>query len=242
MNNKIILLRNVWKIFSTPKVTALKNVSLEISRGEFISIIGPSGSGKSTLLHLIGGLDKPSRGEIIVDNMNITEINDDIKLSRYRNTVIGFVFQMYYLVPRLNVLQNVELPLIARGLDPEMRRKMAIEALEFVGLGKRLKHKPNQLSGGEQQRVAIARAIAGKPKILLADEPTGNLDSVNARNIMDLFRRMNREIGLTIVMATHNLQLIKYCDRVVRLMDGEIIGIYDKSEYEILLKHLTLEK
>jgi len=238
MNNKIILLRNVWKIFSTPKVTALKNVSLEISRGEFISIIGPSGSGKSTLLHLIGGLDKPSRGEIIVDNMNITEINDDIKLSRYRNTVIGFVFQMYYLVPRLNVLQNVELPLIARGLDPEMRRKMAIEALEFVGLGKRLKHKPNQLSGGEQQRVAIARAIAGKPKILLADEPTGNLDSVNARNIMDLFRRMNREIGLTIVMATHNLQLIKYCDRVVRLMDGEIIGIYDKSEYDILLKHL----
>ncbi|HDJ89956.1 MAG TPA: ABC transporter ATP-binding protein, partial [Thermoprotei archaeon] len=214
--SKIIILKDVWKIFSTPRVIALKDISLEIGRGSFVSIIGPSGSGKSTLLHLIGGLDRPTKGEIIVDNMNITKIRNDIELSKYRNTVIGFVFQMFYLVPRLNVFQNVELPLIARGLSPGERKKMAIEALKFVGMEKRLKHKPNQLSGGEQQRVAIARAIAGKPKILLADEPTGNLDSINAKNIMNLFRKMNEEIGLTIIMATHNLQLIKYCDKVIR--------------------------
>ncbi|RLE60289.1 MAG: ABC transporter ATP-binding protein [Thermoprotei archaeon] len=233
-----VSIRNVWKIYgdTSYRVEAVKDVSLDINKGEFIAIVGPSGSGKSTLLHLIGGLDTPTRGEIIVDGENISSLRDDKELSRYRNHTVGFVFQMFYLVPRLTVLQNVELPLIVRGVPSEKRRKMAAEALKIVGLeGKENKY-PNQLSGGEQQRVAIARAIVGKPKLLLADEPTGNLDAKTSKMIMDLFERLNKEQGMTIIMVTHNLELIWYCHRVAQMYDGRLIDVYTREKYKQLIE------
>jgi len=234
-----IELRNVWKIYGDgPRVEALKDICLDVDEGEFIAVIGPSGSGKSTLLHLIGGLDRPSSGIVKVGGVEVSSLKSDLELSRYRNEMVGFVFQMFHLVPRLTALENVMLPLMARGVPPTERRELALEALRRVGLEDRALHRPSELSGGEQQRVAIARAIVVKPKVLLADEPTGNLDSSNARIIMELFKELNRSLGVTVVLATHNLELVWYCERAVRLVDGHIAGMYYRDEYYDMLASL----
>jgi len=235
--SKIVVLEDVWKIYGSgeAKVIALRGVNLEIEEKDFIAIVGPSGSGKSTLLHIIGGLDRPSKGRVIVGGFEISSLTGDVKLSFFRNRFIGFVFQIFYLIPRLTVLQNVELPLIARGVPKKERRRLALEAIKMVGLEKKVNSRSYQLSGGEQQRVAIARAIVGKPKLLLADEPTGNLDTANSKIIMELFTRLNRELGVTVILVTHNLGLISYCNKAVRLLDGKIVRTYGKSEYDKLI-------
>ncbi|AEA12872.1 ABC transporter related protein [Thermoproteus uzoniensis 768-20] len=202
---------------------ALRGITYSIPRGIFQCVVGPSGSGKTTLLHIIGGIDRPTRGEVWVAGVRLNDLNDD-QLADFRNKNVGFVFQMFYLIPRMTVLENVELPLILRGVPKARRREMALEALKLAGLdGVDPKKRPTQLSGGEQQRVAIARAIVARPRILLADEPTGNLDSVTAAKVMETFLSLKKELGITIVMVTHNLELLKYCDRVVRLRDGVIV-------------------
>ncbi|MGC8583278.1 MAG: ABC transporter ATP-binding protein [Thermoproteus sp.] len=202
---------------------ALRGITYSIPRGIFQCVVGPSGSGKTTLLHIIGGIDRPTRGEVWVAGVRLNDLDDD-QLADFRNKNVGFVFQMFYLIPRMTVLENVELPLILRGVPKARRREMALEALKLAGLdGVDPKKRPTQLSGGEQQRVAIARAIVARPRILLADEPTGNLDSVTAAKVMETFLSLKKELGITIVMVTHNLELLKYCDRVVRLRDGVIV-------------------
>jgi putative ABC transport system ATP-binding protein len=233
----IVEVRDVWKEYEIGKsrVQALKGVTLDVEEGEFLAVVGPSGSGKSTLLHVTGGLDRPTRGTVRVAGVEVSSLRDDRQLSKFRSEYVGFVFQMFYLVPRLTALENVELPLVARGVEPAERRKAALEALKLVGLENRARHRPTEMSGGEQQRVAIARAIVSKPKVLLADEPAGNLDSANAKLVMDLFRKLIDEIGVTILMATHNLELLDYCDRAVRLVDGRMAGVYGKSEFAKLL-------
>lgn len=219
-----IEIRDLWKYYGD--YPALRGVNLVINEGEFHCIVGPSGSGKTTLLSLIGGLDRVSKGYLRVGPYELHRLNE-AELDKYRNNYVGFVFQLYYLIPRMNVLENVELPLIARGISEDKRRQMALEALEMVGLRDKAKRRPSELSGGEQQRVAIARAIVTKPKLLLADEPTGNLDTKTASVIMDIFRRLNRELGVTIIMVTHNLELVRNCHRVSRISDGKILMTYE---------------
>lgn len=238
MSERVVVLENVWKVYGKPPnhVEAVRGVSFSVEEGEFLAVVGPSGSGKSTLLHLIGGLDRPTRGRIVVAGRDLTSIRNDYELSRYRNEFVGFVFQMFYLIPRLKVVENVELPLIRRGVPRAERRRRALEALTLVGLHDVAYKYPVQLSGGEQQRVAIARAIVGQPKLLLADEPTGNLDAVNSKAILDLFQRLNRELKMTVVMVTHNLGLIWGCDRVARMHAGRIEDVYTPSRYEELLR------
>ncbi|MFB6490469.1 MAG: ABC transporter ATP-binding protein [Thermoproteus sp. AZ2] len=202
---------------------ALRGVTYSIPRGVFQCVVGPSGSGKSTLLHVIGGIDKPTKGDVWVAGLHLNELGEN-ELADFRNKYIGFVFQLFYLIPRMTILENVELPLILRGIPKAKRREAALEALKMVGLGHiDPKKRPTQLSGGEQQRVAIARAIVAKPRILLADEPTGNLDSATTKTVMETFLSLKRELGITIVMVTHNLELLSYCDRVVRIRDGRIV-------------------
>jgi len=205
----LVILDNVWKVYRLgyTRVYAVRGVSLELYKSEFTAIVGPSGSGKSTLLHLIGGLDKPTRGRIVVDGMEISSF-DERELAEYRRRYVGFVFQQFYLIPRLTALENVEIAMMARGVPQSERRRRALKLLEMVGLKDRAYHRPGELSGGEQQRVAIARALANNPKLLLADEPTGNLDSATAHSIMKLFRRLVDEQGVTIIMVTHNLELV----------------------------------
>ncbi|RFA94339.1 ABC transporter ATP-binding protein [Pyrobaculum aerophilum] len=216
-----IVVKDVVKYYG--QYPALRGVTLEVPRGVFQCLIGPSGSGKSTLLHIIGGVDKPTEGEVVVAGTRLNDLNDD-QLAEFRNKNIGFVFQLFYLIPRMSILENVELPLILRGVPREKRREMALEALRLVGMGHvDPKKKPTQLSGGEQQRVAIARAIVTRPRILLADEPTGNLDSATAKVVMDTFLTLKKELGITIVMVTHNLELLTYCDRYAKMRDGKII-------------------
>ena len=216
-----VLVKDVVKYYG--QYPALRGVTLEIPRGVFQCLIGPSGSGKSTLLHVIGGIDRPTRGEVYVAGVRLNDLSDD-QLAEFRNKNIGFVFQLYYLIPRMSILENVELPLVLRGVPRQRRREMALEALRLVGMGHvDPRKKPTQLSGGEQQRVAIARAIVTKPKLLLADEPTGNLDSATAKVVMDTFLQLKKELGVTIVMVTHNLELLTYCDRYVKMRDGKIV-------------------
>ena len=225
MKQPLVILDNVWKVYRLgyTRVYAIRGVSLELYKSEFTAIVGPSGSGKSTLLHLIGGLDKPTRGRIVVDGMEISSFGER-ELAEYRRRYVGFVFQQFYLIPRLTALENVEIAMMARGIPQSERRKRALKLLEVVGLRDRAYHRPGELSGGEQQRVAIARALANNPKLLLADEPTGNLDSATAHSIMKLFRRLVDEQGVTIIMVTHNLELVSYCDRVIKLRDGVVVG------------------
>ncbi|KUO85589.1 MAG: ABC transporter ATP-binding protein [Thermoproteus sp.] len=204
---------------------ALRGVTLSVPRGSFHCVVGPSGSGKTTLLHIVGGVDRPTKGEVWVAGVRLNDLDDD-KLAEFRNRYVGFVFQLFYLIPRMTILENVELPLMLRGVPKAERREAALEALRLAGLGGvDPKRRPTQLSGGEQQRVAIARAIATKPRLLLADEPTGNLDSATAQTIMDTFTMLKKELGITIVMVTHNLELLKYCDGVTRLKDGRIVEL-----------------
>lgn len=204
------------------EVPALRGVSFEVDEREYVAIVGPSGSGKSTLMHLLGCLDVPSAGRYIFDGVEVSTLGED-ELARVRNRKIGFVFQGFHLLPRLTALENVELPLVYRGVGAATRRKRAIRALELVGLGARVRHYPNELSGGEQQRVAIARAMVGDPILLLADEPTGNLDSRTGADVLDLFRRIN-ETGCTVIMVTHNMTAASRAKRLLKIRDGLLEG------------------
>jgi len=222
----IIVMDNVWKIYRLGKIEfpALRGLSLRIRKGEMVSVMGPSGSGKSTFLHIAGTLDRPTSGKVIINGQDTTELSD-AELTKIRNNTIGFVFQTFNLIPRLTALENVELPLVVRGVRKEDRRKLAIEALSLVDLEDKLTNKPTEMSGGEQQRVAIARAIVGKPEILLADEPTGNLDSRNSKLVVDILKNINEELGTTIVIVTHNPEVANSCQRIVRIRDGKVESI-----------------
>jgi len=203
------------------RVVALSNVSLEIRTGEFVAVMGPSGSGKSTFLNILGCLERPSAGRYFLDGRDTTLLDED-ELAHLRNRRFGFVFQTFNLLPRHSVLRNVELPLVYAGASPGERRERATVMLERVGLGHRLKHKPPTLSGGEQQRVAIARALVNDPAVILADEPTGNLDSRNSHEIMALFRELHNE-GRTIVMVTHEPDIARYAGRILYFLDGAVV-------------------
>jgi putative ABC transport system ATP-binding protein len=219
--NNMIQLKNIEKVYrtSTVETLALNSISLEVAKGEFLSIMGPSGCGKSTLLNIMGLLDAPSKGSITIDNQGTDKMKDKA-LAGFRNKKLGFIFQSYHLINDLSVLDNVELPLLYRDSTAKERRQLATEALEKVGLANRMKHFPNQLSGGQKQRVAIARAIVGRPEIILADEPTGNLDSAMGNEIMDILMQLNQKDGTTIVMVTHDENMAHKTHRLVRLFDG----------------------
>ncbi len=220
----LILTEDVWKIYKMGKVEypALRGVSLRVRRGEFAAIVGPSGSGKSTMLHLIGALDRPTKGKIYLEGTDLSKLNDD-QLAMIRRRKIGFIFQTFNLIPRLNALQNVEIPMMADGVPRDKRIKRALELLKIVGLEGLEDHRPSELSGGERQRVAIARALANQPSIILADEPTGNLDSESAWSVMRVLKKLNVERSVTVVLVTHNIELTKVCDRIFYLRDGKII-------------------
>jgi len=207
-------------------VNALQGVNLKVEKGDFVAILGPSGSGKSTLLNMIGALDKPSEGKVFINGVDVSTLNDN-QLADLRRS-IGFVFQFFNLIPRLNAIGNVELTLSIAGLDKNERRKRAEELLESVGLKERVKHKPAELSGGERQRVAIARALANNPRFLLMDEPTGNIDSKTAKEIMGLVKRLNKDEGVTIIIITHDQQLATQAKRIVKMLDGSIIKEIDQ--------------
>jgi len=219
----IIKLQDVWKTYKLGDVdvNALKGINLEIMKGEFLVIVGISGSGKSTTLNLIGCLDLPSKGKVYLDGNDISKL-DESALAQIRGRKIGFVFQTFNLIPALNALENVALPMIFQGVDPEQRIKKANELLIKVGLGHRMSHSPNKLSGGERQRVAIARALVNGPEIILADEPTGNLDSETGKEIINILTDLHKE-GRTIVMITHEIGYAKLAQRVCHLKDGQII-------------------
>ena len=221
----VIILREINKIYRTDEVEtqALENVNIEVKKGEFLSIMGPSGCGKSTLLNIMGLLDEPTSGQIELCGQVIDTHMSDNKLAEIRNKTLGFVFQSFHLISTLNVLDNVQIPLIYRGVRSSERLRRAKEVIERVGLSHRMKHRPSQLSGGQCQRVAIARAIIGNPEILLADEPTGNLDSKMGAEIMDLLHKLNKEDGRTIVMVTHNEQQAAQTDRIIKFLDGRQI-------------------
>jgi len=201
---------------------ALKNISLKINKGEFVAIIGPSGSGKSTLMHVIGLLDKPSSGEVYLEGEEVHNLSE-IKQAELRNKHIGFIFQVFNLLPRTSAIENVEMPLIYSGVSKSQREERAIHALEIVGLGDKLQNKPSQLSGGQQQRVAIARALINNPSLILADEPTGNLDSKSGEEILSLLNKLNSE-GNTIVVVTHDLDIARRAKRIITIRDGEIVN------------------
>ncbi len=224
----LLELRDVSKIYHLggEEIRALDGVTLDIERGEFVSIIGPSGSGKSTLMHILGCLDSPSRGNIRLDGVEIGEASQR-ELARIRNRTIGFVFQSFNLLPKLNVVQNVELPMIYAGMGGRARRERALKALEQVELGHRLKNRPSQLSGGQQQRVAIARALVNDPKVILADEPTGNLDTHTGEVILALFRRLSEE-GRTVILVTHNPEIAAVTPRKIEIRNGKVAESVDE--------------
>lgn len=225
MMGAIVSAQNVTKIYPMGKVhvTALDAVSFTIAEGEFVAIMGPSGSGKSTLLHLVGCLDRPTSGTISINGTDVSGLSDR-QLARLRGSQIGFVFQTFNLIPRIDALANVMLPMTFVGkLSPRERRHRAQQLLESVGLGERMHHMPSELSGGERQRVAIARALANDPKILLADEPTGNLDTKTGRTILDLFVALHKA-GRTIIVVTHDATVASYARRILKLLDGRIVG------------------
>lgn len=221
----MIKLTSLNKIYRTNEIEtlALENVNLEVDKGEFLSIMGPSGCGKSTLLNIMGLLDSPTSGTIEINGVQTADMKDK-ELAAFRNRQLGFVFQSFHLINSLNVTDNVELPLLYRKVSASERRKMAEEVLEKVGLTHRMKHFPTQLSGGQCQRVAIARAIIGNPQIILADEPTGNLDSKMGAEVMEILHRLNKEDGRTIIMVTHNEEQAKQTSRTVRFFDGRQVG------------------
>jgi len=220
----MIKLNKVSKTYRTDKVEtlALNGIDLHIKKGEFVAMMGPSGCGKSTLLNLIGLLDRPGEGNVEVDGMPITRYRDK-HVAKLRNSTFGFIFQSFHLINDLRVIDNVELPLLYRNISGSERRRLAREALEKVGLGARMDHYPNQLSGGQQQRVAIARAIVGQPQVLLADEPTGNLDSKMGAEVMDILMKLNEE-GTTVVMVTHDEAEARRVGRIVRVFDGQLVA------------------
>jgi putative ABC transport system ATP-binding protein len=218
-------LRKTYILGKVP-VNALRGVNLKVEKGDFVAILGPSGSGKSTLLNMIGALDKPTEGKVFINGVDVSTLNDN-QLADLRRS-IGFVFQFFNLIPRLDARGNVELPLSIAGLGERERRKRAEDLLETVGLKERMEHKPAELSGGERQRVAIARALANNPRFLLMDEPTGNIDSKTAKEIIGLVKRLNKDEGVTIIMITHDQQLATQAKRIVKMLDGSIIKEIDQ--------------
>ena len=222
----LIKVEDIHKIYNPGEneVRALDGISLEICRGEFAAIVGHSGSGKSTLMNMLGCLDSPTSGRYYLDGKDVSQLSDN-ELSDIRNQKIGFIFQGFNLIPNLDAVGNVELPLIYRGIGRQMRRRIAVQALDRVGLGKRLRHKPGELSGGQQQRVAVARAIAAQPSVILADEPTGNLDSRSTADIMNILKELHRS-GRTVIVITHDDDIARQADRVIRIMDGRVEADY----------------
>ena len=221
----MIQLDSVTKVYNmgSVEVNALRGIDLKIEPGEFIAIMGPSGSGKSTLMNILGCLDQPSGGSYRLDGLSVAQMNDD-QLAEVRNRKIGFVFQNYNLLARTSAIDNVEIPMVYAGVSLADRHRKAVDALKSVGLAERLHHKPNQLSGGEQQRVAIARSLVNEPSIILADEPTGNLDSRTGREIISIFQHLNRDRGMTIIFVTHDPEVAACTRRIVRLRDGLVVG------------------
>jgi putative ABC transport system ATP-binding protein len=220
----LIVCENISKVYRVgdSEVRALREIDLTIDRGEFLAVMGASGSGKSTLMNILGCLDQPTRGRYLLDGMDVGTAKQDV-LAEIRNRHIGFVFQSFNLIPRTSALENAQMPLFYRGVSLREQRKQAAAALQRVGLSGREQHYPSQLSGGQQQRVAIARALAGAPSILLADEPTGNLDTVSSREIMDILAALNHEQGITIILVTHEPDLATYGSRELIMKDGQIV-------------------
>lgn len=233
MNRNIIEMKNIVKSFyiGTPnQLNILKNIDITIKEGEFVSIVGASGSGKSTLMNIIGALDRQTSGTYVLDDSNVNEVSDN-GLSEIRNKKIGFVFQTFNLIPRSTALKNVELPMLYAGIGKKERLERAERLLELVGMKDRMTHVPNELSGGQKQRVAIARALANEPSIILADEPTGALDSSTGRLVMDLFHKVHELEGKTIVLITHNQELAEETERIITLKDGKIVSEEYNSNY-----------
>ena len=230
----LLELKNIVKkyyIGTSNEITVLNNLSLTIDRGELVAIVGQSGSGKSTLMNIIGALDTPTSGEYLLDGVPIQDMSQN-QLAEVRNRQIGFIFQTFNLLGRSNALKNVELPMLYSGIPKRERRRRALELLEKVEMSDRVHHQPNELSGGQKQRVAIARAMACEPTIILADEPTGALDSKTSMLVMDLFLRLHRESGSTVLLITHSKELAERCERIVSIMDGEIISDIKNPAFE----------
>ena len=233
MSENIIEMKNIVKSFyiGTPnQLNILKNIDINVRKGEFVSIVGTSGSGKSTLMNIIGALDRPTSGTYVLDNTDVNEKSDN-SLSEIRNKQIGFVFQTYNLIPRSSALKNVELPMLYNGMGRKERRERAEQLLELVEMKDRMSHQPSELSGGQKQRVAIARALANNPSIILADEPTGALDSSTGRLVMDLFHKIHEQEGKTIVLITHNDELAAETEKIIVLKDGQIISERYNDKY-----------
>ncbi|MFA5355522.1 MAG: ABC transporter ATP-binding protein [Candidatus Paceibacterota bacterium] len=224
MSAPIIKLENVWKTYQLGKteVNALKGLSLEIPEGAFVAIMGSSGSGKSTLLNMVGCLDSPTKGKVFLKDIDISSMPES-QLSQFRGKVLGFVFQEFNLFPNLNAQQNVMLPMVFQGTPMEERKKRAEELLDMVGLKDRIAHQPSELSGGERQRVALARAFANDPEVIIADEPTGNLDSITGEKIMAFLTKLHEEEGKTLVVVTHDAKIAAYAERIVYIKDGQIV-------------------
>lgn len=230
----VVRVRNLVKEYQMGKVTvrALDGVNLDIYRGEYLSIMGPSGSGKSTLFNMIGGLDKPTSGSVFIDDVDMAQL-DSQELAYLRCHRIGYIFQTFNLIPVMTALENVTLPMIFAGLSSDEARERGVELLTLVGLGERVQHKPTELSGGQQQRVAIARALANHPAIILADEPTGNLDLNTGKEIIELLKQLNKERGVTVISATHDLKMLDVSDRIVWIRDGKIERLEEREKVEL---------
>ncbi len=228
----LIQVKDVRKVYrmGDEKVVALNHVSLEIYRGEIVCFLGTSGSGKSTFLNMVAGLEKPTKGEILIGGVPVHKLNEE-KVTLFRQKNIGFIFQAYYLMPMFTALENVSLPLIFRGMEKKKRDKMAREMLASVGLKGYEKRKPSQMSGGQQQRVGIARALVGNPKIIFADEPTGNLDTRTTKEVMDLIVEIVREHEQTLILVTHDRSIASYADRVVTIQDGDILHVMERDAF-----------
>lgn len=239
----VVRTKDLYKEFTMGGFTlqALKGIQLDIYRGEYISIMGPSGSGKSTLFNMVGGLDKPTSGTVFINDVDMAQL-DAQELAYLRCRTIGYIFQSFNLIPVMTALENVKLPTIFAGMSDDEGTERAIELLNMVGLGERLHHKPTELSGGQQQRVACARALANNPAIILADEPTGNLDLKTGKEIIDLLKKLNKEQGVTIISATHDLKMLDISDRIVWIRDGDVDRIEERADVQLKVGEMEHEE